>query len=242
MRINPLGKAILVFLASYVVLVLAFSQVGPLYFKLFQGIFRWEINTFFPPFKVTGFTTETYGGQAMIALEARLTENLVLPDRKVLHTIGHPYTARTIAINQYLHPIIILSVLFAWPGLAWRDRFKVFLLVLPFLLVVEMVDIPILLGVRIMETVQANLFQDPNAGRSLGSYWAAFLHTGGRAALSILAIGLALASFYLLRTRQQQRATAAQSPKAESRRAKTGRNDPCPCGSGKKYKSCCGAK
>jgi uncharacterized protein YecA (UPF0149 family) len=22
---------------------------------------------------------------------------------------------------------------------------------------------------------------------------------------------------------------------------KTGRNDPCPCGSGKKYKKCCGA-
>jgi len=24
--------------------------------------------------------------------------------------------------------------------------------------------------------------------------------------------------------------------------AKIGRNDPCPCGSGKKYKKCCGAK
>jgi len=23
--------------------------------------------------------------------------------------------------------------------------------------------------------------------------------------------------------------------------SKTGRNDPCPCGSGKKYKKCCGA-
>jgi uncharacterized protein YecA (UPF0149 family) len=24
-------------------------------------------------------------------------------------------------------------------------------------------------------------------------------------------------------------------------KAKAGRNDPCPCGSGKKYKKCCGA-
>ena len=24
--------------------------------------------------------------------------------------------------------------------------------------------------------------------------------------------------------------------------AKVGRNDPCPCGSGKKYKKCCGAQ
>jgi preprotein translocase subunit SecA len=33
---------------------------------------------------------------------------------------------------------------------------------------------------------------------------------------------------------QQQRTVVRQSPKV-------GRNDPCPCGSGKKYKKCCGA-
>ncbi|MFZ3139321.1 MAG: SEC-C metal-binding domain-containing protein [Polaromonas sp.] len=27
----------------------------------------------------------------------------------------------------------------------------------------------------------------------------------------------------------------------ESKEATPGRNDPCPCGSGKKYKKCCGA-
>jgi uncharacterized protein len=32
---------------------------------------------------------------------------------------------------------------------------------------------------------------------------------------------------------------AASRPAAISRRAKIGRNDPCPCGSGKKYKRCC---
>jgi SEC-C motif-containing protein len=32
------------------------------------------------------------------------------------------------------------------------------------------------------------------------------------------------------------------NPKPEPRRVvKVGRNDPCPCGSGKKYKKCCGA-
>jgi uncharacterized protein len=34
---------------------------------------------------------------------------------------------------------------------------------------------------------------------------------------------------------------AAASPAPLPRRAKVGRNDPCPCGSGKKYKRCCGA-
>ncbi|MBQ1565441.1 MAG: SEC-C domain-containing protein, partial [Clostridia bacterium] len=29
-------------------------------------------------------------------------------------------------------------------------------------------------------------------------------------------------------------------PKVLKRSMKIGRNDPCPCGSGKKYKNCCG--
>ena len=32
----------------------------------------------------------------------------------------------------------------------------------------------------------------------------------------------------------------ANTKKPVKNDAKTGRNDPCPCGSGKKYKNCCG--
>ncbi|MBF0569699.1 MAG: SEC-C domain-containing protein [Candidatus Omnitrophica bacterium] len=35
----------------------------------------------------------------------------------------------------------------------------------------------------------------------------------------------------------EHRAPAAHQPSAQP---KVGRNDPCPCGSGKKYKKCCG--
>ena len=34
----------------------------------------------------------------------------------------------------------------------------------------------------------------------------------------------------------------APAPQTVIRGDKVGRNDPCPCGSGKKYKKCCGAK
>jgi preprotein translocase subunit SecA len=34
---------------------------------------------------------------------------------------------------------------------------------------------------------------------------------------------------------------ASSTSETVVRGAKTGRNDPCPCGSGKKYKKCCGA-
>ena len=53
-----------------------------------------------------------------------------------------------------------------------------------------------------------------------------------------MAAGLLQAYRYF---RQQQQAEAGART-SESRRSspKVGRNDPCPCGSGKKYKKCCG--
>ena len=37
------------------------------------------------------------------------------------------------------------------------------------------------------------------------------------------------------------RAVAAKSPGTPARAVKVGRNAPCPCGSGKKFKKCCGS-
>ena len=241
MKINPLGKAVLVFLASYIVLLMFFSQFGPFYFKLFEGLFRWEINFLYPQFKVASIQMEDYQGQQMISLTVKLKENIFLPDGTVLHTAGRPYTSKTISINQYLHPILIFSILAAWPGILLRDRFKVFLLTLPFLVIVEMLDIPVLLATRCNEVMRANLLNDSLADKTFGSYWAAFLHTGGRAALSVTAAGLGLGCFYLVRFRRKTAALPLPA-KAEPAPAKVGRNDPCPCGSGKKYKNCCGAK
>ena len=42
------------------------------------------------------------------------------------------------------------------------------------------------------------------------------------------------------RRRQRSRAAAAEKAKPVRTGPKVGRNDPCPCGSGKKYKHCCG--
>lgn len=39
----------------------------------------------------------------------------------------------------------------------------------------------------------------------------------------------------------QWKFVSASTPPAERESAKVGRNDPCPCGSGKKWKKCCGA-
>jgi uncharacterized protein YecA (UPF0149 family) len=40
---------------------------------------------------------------------------------------------------------------------------------------------------------------------------------------------------------RQRPPAAVGAPGAAAANQKVGRNDPCPCGSGKKYKKCCGA-
>jgi hypothetical protein len=214
-----IARAIFVFLASYLAILVLLSQFGPLYFKLFAGLFRLEIDLLYPPLKVATLQMETYNGQEMISLEARMRENVVLEDGVVLHTKGRPYIAKTIAIGEYLHPLIVLSILVAWPGLRWRDRCKVLLLLVPFLLLVEMVDIPILLATRCRQMMQIDLYNDLQATSTLGSFWIGCLHAGGREALSILAISLALGCFYLGRWRRCGTAAAAAGKAAKNQLA-----------------------
>ena len=53
-----------------------------------------------------------------------------------------------------------------------------------------------------------------------------------------MAAGLVTAYRYFREHRQRIPSAATSTPR--QRTPKVGRNDPCPCGSGKKYKRCCG--
>jgi uncharacterized protein YecA (UPF0149 family) len=53
-----------------------------------------------------------------------------------------------------------------------------------------------------------------------------------------MAAGLMNAYEYFRKEREDDLGGDAPEPRRSS--PKVGRNDPCPCGSGKKYKKCCG--
>lgn len=54
-----------------------------------------------------------------------------------------------------------------------------------------------------------------------------------------MAAGIVLAYRYF-RSHREASAGTAFTPEPRRSTSKVGRNDPCPCGSGKKYKRCCG--
>jgi uncharacterized protein len=54
-----------------------------------------------------------------------------------------------------------------------------------------------------------------------------------------MAAGL-LVAYQYFRSHREAKADTPLRPEARRNASKVGRNDPCPCGSGKKYKKCCG--
>ena len=59
-----------------------------------------------------------------------------------------------------------------------------------------------------------------------------------RKVISSMAAGLVEAYLYFRKDREPQ--VGNRKPGPQSAKVKIGRNEPCPCGSGKKYKRCCG--
>jgi len=82
-----------------------------------------------------------------------------------------------------VHPVILDSAALAWPGLTWRGRIARILISLPFLFVLEVLDVPMVL----FSSIQGALAQgyDPFGAKPVD--WSYILEGGGRYALCILA-------------------------------------------------------
>ena len=58
-------------------------------------------------------------------------------------------------------------------------------------------------------------------------------------AIALMAAGLMSAYKYFRKEREGN--LGVHAPESRRSNPKVGRNDPCPCGSGEKYKKCCGS-
>jgi hypothetical protein len=126
--------------------------------------------------------------------------------------------------NLYTAPIILLSVLLAWPGLPLRKRGKAFLVALPLFVLTQLIDAPILCITRIEAA-----YPPDSLLANIRLFWTFVLANGGTHFMALL---VALLSVFSV----QWTVPAAAAPAEQT----VARNAPCPCGSGKKYKKCCG--
>jgi hypothetical protein len=215
-------KILFVFLVSYIVLLSIFVRYGYIYADLFSPLFKAEIGAFFPEFKVYSIGYENFRGQDMISMQVKTTKVIPLGSKQL--PIGYPIVPKTHAVNQYMHPVIIFSILLGWPRITWRGRLAMLACALPLLILLECIDIPLVLVANCQQHIYSLHPEQASALVPPLTYWREFLINGGRAVVCIFFAGLAIAGYYLLQA---------------FRTVEPDRNAPCICGSGKKYKQCC---
>lgn len=95
----------------------------------------------------------------------------------------HPHTPLYVAL---IHPIVLAAAALVWPGLSWRGRLLRLVLSLPFLVLLEALEVPLVLASSINDLLTYSLNPRADAASALID-WVHVLDGGGRFALAIAA-------------------------------------------------------
>lgn len=113
---------------------------------------------------------------------------------------GIPMQLSTLQGHALQHLIIIYSIILAWPPMFSKNKLMLLLTSVPFLLMVELIDIPFVLLGSGYDLIYSNLA--PHLATSAPSImFMDFLNGGGRLALSIAAAICTIASYQFFHTK-----------------------------------------
>ena len=143
MNRRSLLKFTAIFLAAYLVLLALSLQYGQRYVELLLPLYRWEIGWFTPDYRILSFGLQDYRGEAVVALNLQLMHYIVVEGHPLAP--GGSISSSTLAGFALQHTVLALSLLAAWPARRLSGRLLLLISVVPFLLVVEMLDIPLVL-------------------------------------------------------------------------------------------------
>ncbi len=153
------------------------------YGHLFLPLYREVLDLALPDFGVVKFEigrTHEYVFKAqVIAQHIMVREGQVLPAGFTVDSHTPMYIALT-------HPIVLAAAALVWPGLSWRGRLLRLLLSLPFLVLLEALDAPLVLASSINDLLTYSLNPQGDAASKLID-WVRVLDGGGRYALAITA-------------------------------------------------------
>jgi hypothetical protein len=167
----------------------------------FVPLFRAEIKLLMPEFRLDDLDWKHERSETVIALTATLSDYRVVLGRVL--PPGVSLNASTLAAHAWVHPVLMLSLLAAWPGIAWRRKPLLLLTGIPFVFVAELLDVPLMLWGAVEDVLYWGV--DPaRAGESFGSAVQHFLDGGGRYALSVLLALAAVGLFRRLQSRQSE--------------------------------------
>lgn len=146
-------------------------------------LFRSELEWLMPGFRIEYLDLQEQKGETIILMQATLHEYRIVLGRML--PPGISINASTLAMHAWAHPILMFGLLAAWPGISIAQKPALLLAGVPWLLLAEMMDIPLLLWGAVEDMLYWQI--DPAmANPPLGSIIQRALDGGGRYGLAIL--------------------------------------------------------
>lgn len=170
------------FLAAYLALLGLSLQFGPHYVEFLLPLYRWEIAALTPNYHIASLALADNRGETVVAVTLDLVRYIVVAGHAIAP--GGNISSSTLAGHALQHPLLMLSLLAAWPAPSISRRIALLAIALPFLLLVEMLDVPLVLLGSIDDLILANVAPGTT---SFLVVWMHFMNGGGRLALSIAA-------------------------------------------------------
>ncbi len=169
------------FSSAYLVLLILSLYFGSEYARLMLPLYRWMISHLTQDYAIQSLVVGDVHGEGAFIL-ALLTRYIVIGS----HVIppGISITCSTLVGHALQHPLLIFSLAVAWPASSPAQRIARLFCTLPFLLLVESLDIPLVLLGSAQDLLMANFV---SADDSFLVGWMNFLNGGGRPALSLFA-------------------------------------------------------
>lgn len=192
---SPLFRTALELVGAFLALTLLALAVGHYYVELWMPLYRAIAGWLLPEYRVVDLVLRQGANETVLALTAETAENMIIGLKYLPAGVG--MTSTTLAGHALQYPVIIFSLLLAWPTVAWRDRWRLALYGIPLLVVVALLDMPFVLAGAIQDLMLGTLAPD-QALSSMLIGWVHFLNGGGRLVLSITAALLAVGGYFLL--------------------------------------------
>lgn len=187
-----LPESALTFVISAAVLSWLVYRFDTVLLEHMLPIFRSELNWLMPSFRIDSLDWRIERGETVVVLNATLTEYRVIMNQ--VFPAGVSVNVSTLAAHAWVHPVLMLSLIVAWPGIAWKRKPLLILIALPLVLLAELLDIPLMLW-GAMEDFLYWQADSTRIAESIGSHVQHFLGGGGRYALAIVLALLAIRLF-----------------------------------------------
>lgn len=143
MNTQRLRDCAAVFLAVAGALTWLAHVAGDILPEALLPLFRRELAWLMGDFRIDYLDLQEQGGETIVLMQASLQEYRLLSGRLI--PPGISVNASTLALHAWAHPILLFSLLAAWPGIPLAQKPALLLIGMPWMLLAELLDIPLVL-------------------------------------------------------------------------------------------------